>query len=136
MTLQSSSCANRRCSDSGVDNLSYSFRKLHEDFSSPENPLRITRETIGYVEEVGGSVEKLELDEWFVISFALDDPHHQDGPSIDRCTTDIRDCNCRQFNPLFYTNVVYSDKPGLSTAVSAAHTWRLQIYLLDHVQLI
>lgn len=122
--IQSSSCANRHCSYSGVGNPSYSFGELHGDFSYTDNPLRVAHETIGYVEEVGDSVGKLETGEWFVISFALDDSHYQDGRSVDAPLTSeaVIEGNLISF---FCINVDYPPKPCLSTAVSASHTRRL-----------
>ncbi|KAI8725710.1 PKS-ER domain-containing protein [Fusarium sp. LHS14.1] len=59
------------------------LHNYHQDLGSPENPLRIGHEAIGFIEEVGDSVETLRAGDWVVIPFALDDGHYQYGPSID-----------------------------------------------------
>lgn len=66
------------------------LHSYHQDMGSPENPLRIGHEAIGYIEEVGDSVEALEPGDWVVVPFALDDGHYQYGPSADMpLTTEI-----------------------------------------------
>lgn len=59
------------------------LHSYHQDLGLPENPLRIGHEAIGYIEEVGDSVEALKTDDWVVVPFALDDGHYQYGPSLD-----------------------------------------------------
>lgn len=59
------------------------LHNYHRDLGSPENPLRIGHEAIGYIEEVGDSVETLSAGDWVVIPFAFDDGHYQYGPTID-----------------------------------------------------
>ena len=59
------------------------LHSYHQDLGSPENPSRIGHEAIGYIEEVGDSVEALKAGDWVVIPFALDNGHYQYGPSID-----------------------------------------------------
>lgn len=59
------------------------LHNYHRDLGSPESPLRIGHEAIGYIEEVGDSVETLEAGDWVVIPFAFDDGHYQYGPSVD-----------------------------------------------------
>lgn len=38
---------------------------------------------VSYIEEVGDSVETLQIGDWVVVPFAFDDGHYQYGPSID-----------------------------------------------------
>ncbi|KAJ0107713.1 uncharacterized protein J7T55_010320 [Diaporthe amygdali] len=59
------------------------LHNYHRDLGSPESPLRIGHEAIGYIEEVGDSVETLEAGDWVVIPFAFNDGHYQYGPSVD-----------------------------------------------------
>lgn len=58
------------------------LHSYHRDLGSPENPLRIGHEAIGYIEEVGDSVETLSPGDWVVVPFAFDDGHYQYGPSV------------------------------------------------------
>lgn len=58
----------------------------HENSASPANPQQIGHEAIGYIEEVGDSVETLNAGDWVVVPFAFDDGHYQYGPSTDAPT--------------------------------------------------
>ncbi|KAI7775430.1 uncharacterized protein LA080_006807 [Diaporthe eres] len=53
------------------------LHNYHQDLGSPEDPLRIGHEAIGYIEEVGDSVGTLQIGDWVVVPFAFDDGHYQ-----------------------------------------------------------
>lgn len=55
----------------------------HQGQGSPEEPVRIGHEAIGYIEEVGDAVEFLNVGDYVVVPFALDDGHFQYGPTVD-----------------------------------------------------
>lgn len=55
----------------------------HQGQDSPEEPVPIGHEAIGYIEEVGDAVEFLSVGDYVVIPFALDDGHFQYGPTVD-----------------------------------------------------
>ena len=58
------------------------LHRYHENPASPENPQQIGHEAIGYIEEVGDSVEVLGVGDWVVIPFEFDDGHYQYGPEV------------------------------------------------------
>ncbi|GLA72655.1 hypothetical protein AtubIFM55763_003537 [Aspergillus tubingensis] len=59
------------------------LHRYHQNSASPNNPQQIGHEAIGYIEDVGDSVEFLKAGDWVVIPFAFDDGHYQYGPMID-----------------------------------------------------
>lgn len=54
----------------------------HQGLGTPDDPMPIGHEAIGYIEDVGDSVETLNIGDWVVVPFMLDAGHYQYGPSI------------------------------------------------------
>ncbi|KAL5370875.1 hypothetical protein DPSP01_014621 [Paraphaeosphaeria sporulosa] len=54
----------------------------HQDLGSPENPMPISHEAIGYIEAVGDAVQILQVGEYVVVPDNLDDGHFDYGPEL------------------------------------------------------
>ncbi|KAI1773534.1 GroES-like protein [Hypoxylon cercidicola] len=52
----------------------------HSNEGSPENPVRVGHEAIGYIEEIGDAVEYLNVGDYVVVPFLMDNGHYQFGP--------------------------------------------------------
>lgn len=54
----------------------------HEGLGSPENPVPIGHEAIGYVEAIGDAVQGLQVGDYVVIPDNVDDGHFNFGPEL------------------------------------------------------
>ncbi|EQB56329.1 alcohol dehydrogenase GroES-like domain-containing protein [Colletotrichum gloeosporioides Cg-14] len=96
----------------------------HLGQATPEDPMRIGHEAIGYVEQVGDSVSTLAAGDWAVIRFMFDDGHFEYGPSLDAQPSG------RQGMQAEYTRVTFADDSLMPVPINgSADTSTIHDYL-------